>query len=206
MKRILTYTTFCLLLVFASCSEEQLEVYHGDNYVYFTYMSDKSPQKITFNFATDAPLLREGTVKVKMTLLGYLLEENATCDISAVGEKSTARSGIDYAPLTSGIFHKGLAEDTYEVTVYRNEALLNTEYTLTLSLDAVENCLVGPAEYQYVTIQVTDRISCPVWWSQSSAANLGVYSDMKYRVFYHFHWMARYSNHWINTPALSLSI
>ncbi|MSL96585.1 DUF4843 domain-containing protein, partial [Escherichia coli] len=90
---------------------------------------------------------------------------------------------IDYAPLTSGIFHKALAEDTYEVTVYRNEALLNTEYTLTLSLDAVENCLVGPAEYQYVTIQVTDRISCPVWWSQSSAANLGVYSDMKYRVF-----------------------
>ncbi len=53
MKRILTYTTFCLLLVFASCSEEQLEVYHGDNYVYFTYMNDKSPQKITFNFATD---------------------------------------------------------------------------------------------------------------------------------------------------------
>ena len=94
-----------------------------------------------------------------------------------------APPGIDYAPLTSGIFHKGLAEDTYEVTVYRNEALLNTEYTLTLSLDAVENCLVGPAEYQYVTIQVTDRISCPVWWSQSSAANLGVYSDMKYRVF-----------------------
>ena len=55
MKRILTYTTFCLLLVFASCSEEQLEVYHGDNYVYFPYMNDKSPQKITFNFATDAP-------------------------------------------------------------------------------------------------------------------------------------------------------
>ena len=103
MKRILTYTIFCLLFVLTSCSEEQLDVYNGDNYVYFTYMSDKSPQKITFNFATDAPLLREGTVKVKMTLLGYLLEENATCDISAVGEKSTARSGIDYAPLTSAI-------------------------------------------------------------------------------------------------------
>lgn len=55
MKRILTYTTFCLLLVFASCSEEQLEVYHGDNYVYFTYMNDKSPQKITFNFARMHP-------------------------------------------------------------------------------------------------------------------------------------------------------
>ena len=140
MKRILTYTIFCLLFVLTSCSEEQLDVYNGDNYVYFTYMSDKSPQKITFNFATDAPLLREGTVKVKMTLLGYLLEENATCDISAVGEKSTA-------------------------------------------LDAVENCLVGPAEYKHVTIQVTDRISQPVWWNQSSAANLGTYSDMKYRVF-----------------------
>lgn len=97
MKRILPYTIFCLLFVLTSCCEEQLDVYNGDNYVYFTYMSDKSPQKITFNFATDAPLLREGTVKVKMTLLGYLLEENATCDISAVGEKSTACSGIDYA-------------------------------------------------------------------------------------------------------------
>ena len=121
MKRILTYTIFCLLFVLTSCSEEQLDVYNGDNYVYFTYMSDKSPQKITFNFATDAPLLREGTVKVKITL--------------------------------------------------------------TLSLDAVENCLVGPAEYKHVTIQVTDRISQPVWWNQSSAANLGTYSDMKYRVF-----------------------
>ena len=104
----MTYTIFCLLFVLTPCSEEQLDVYNGDNYVYFTYMSDKSPQKITFNFATDAPLLRKGTVKVKMTLHGYLLEENATCDISAVGEKSTARSGIDYAPLTSGIFHSGL--------------------------------------------------------------------------------------------------
>ena len=54
---------------------------------------------------------------------------------------------------------------------YYPEALLNTEYTLTLSLDAVENCLVGPAEYQYVTIQVTDRISCPVWWSKRSAGS-----------------------------------
>lgn len=48
MKRILTYTIFCLLFVLTSCSEEQLDVYNGDNYVYFTYMSDKSPQKITF--------------------------------------------------------------------------------------------------------------------------------------------------------------
>ena len=56
MKRILTYTIFCLLFVLTSCSEEQLDVYNGDNYVYFTYMSDKSPQKITFNFATDALL------------------------------------------------------------------------------------------------------------------------------------------------------
>ena len=54
MKRILPYTIFCLLFVLTSCSEEQLDVYNGDNYVYFTYMSDKSPQKITFNFATDA--------------------------------------------------------------------------------------------------------------------------------------------------------
>lgn len=43
MKRILTYTIFCLLFVLTSCSEEQLDVYNGDNYVYFTYMSDKSP-------------------------------------------------------------------------------------------------------------------------------------------------------------------
>ena len=89
--------------------------------------------------------------------------------------------------MTSGIFHSGLAEDTYEVTVYRNEDLLNTDYTLTLSLDAVENCLVGPAEYKHVTIQVTDRISQPVWWNQSSAANLGTYFGYEIPCFYHFH-------------------
>ena len=41
----------------------------------------------------------------------------------------------------------------------------------------------GSDHILFGTDSLTDRISCPVWWSQSSAANLGVYSDMKYRVF-----------------------
>lgn len=183
MKQTLMCILWGWLLLFCSCSEEELNVYQGSNYVYFTYMEDKGAQEVEFNFATDAPLVREGKVTVKMTLLGYLLEKDATCSLSVVEDKTTAQAGIDYAPLAPGIFHSGAVEDGYEVTVYRDEELLNTDYTLTLSLDEVEGCLVGPSEYKHVTIKVTDAVSKPVWWEQSAAANLGVYSDRKYRVF-----------------------
>lgn len=182
MKHTLKYLVGLLLLL-TSCSEEELKVYHGSNYIYFTYMDDRSQQTIDFNFATEAPLTRDGKVKARMTLLGYLLDKDINCHISAVADKSTAQENIDYMPLKTGTFHKGQPDDTYEVTVLRNRELLNTNYTLTLCLDSAEDCLIGPSEYRYVTINVTDRVSEPRWWEQSAAANLGKYSDMKYRVF-----------------------
>ena len=170
------------IFVLAACQEEKLEVYHGSNYVYFTYMDNKKPQFIKFNFATDAPLSLEGKVEVKMTLLGYLLTEDAACSVSVVADQTTATPN-NYRPITPGVFHKNKVEDIYEVTLLRDEALLNTDFTLTLNLDHVEGCLIGPSEYKTVNIHVTDRVTMPKWWNQSAASNLGEYSDMKYRVF-----------------------
>lgn len=182
MKRYILLLTGTIGLLTA-CREEQLNVYDGDNYAHFTYMDDKSPQTVTFNFATDAPLAREGKVAVRLTLWGYLPQTDASYRVSVVEEKTTARLHTDYEPLATGIFHAGQAEDVYEVSVKRNEELLHTDYTLTLSLDEMEHCLIGPAGYRQATIRVTDQLTQPVWWNQSAASRLGVYSAMKYRVF-----------------------
>ncbi len=182
MKQLLQYL-IALLLLPISCSEEKLGVYHGDTYLHFTGMDDRSPQTVNFNFATDAPLAFEGTAKARMTLLGYLPETDIRYVVSVVPEKTTAKAGSDYLPLPEGVFHRGRPDDIYEVRVLRNKELLKTRYTLTLCLDKAEGCRIGPSEFRYVTINVRDQVSRPRWWEQSAAVNLGEYSDLKYRVF-----------------------
>ena len=179
----LKYLCGLLLLGLTACSEEQLSTYEGNHYVHFTPMEDDKPQLTVFNFATQAPLTQEGEVEVGITLWGFQLEQDAACRVSAVNDKTTAIEGTDYATLQPGVVHQGVPTDTYCVTVYRNAELLNTDYTLTLCLDEVDGCKVGPMEYRYATLQVTDRVTQPKWWEQSVAANLGKYSDLKYRVF-----------------------
>lgn len=112
--------------------------------------------------------------------------------ISAGGRREHRPFSIDYAPLTSGIFASGLAEEkTPTVPSIVMKRAQHREYTLPLSLDAVENCLVGPAEYQCV---VKPASSCPVWVEQSSAANWEYTRNMKYRVFIIFMDGPRYSD------------
>ncbi len=181
MKR--TTIIILLLTLFVSCKEEKLDVYKGDNYVYFTYMSDRAPQEVIFNFATDAPLVNQAKAKLSLTLLGYLFEEDTKCSFSYDKDKTSGRPGIDFQPLEQFFFASNKVVDTCELIINRNEELLNTDYVVNIILDQVDAANVGPKEFNNVTVRVVDKLAKPKWWDQSLANNLGEYSDIKYRLF-----------------------
>ena len=177
------YLFASIILTAVSCQEEKLKTYSGENYIHFSYMKDRTPQKVEFNFAVDAPLSLEGEVGVEMSLWGFLLEKDAPITVSTVDTSTTAVRGRDYDFPRNAVFQKGVPKDIFRILVKSNKDLLETDFRITLHLDKVENCSCGPEEYLIATIHVTDKVSEPKWWKQSIASNLGPYYDIKYRLF-----------------------
>lgn len=167
----------------AGCKEDTLKVYHGDNYLHFTPLADRSVQRSELNFATyKSTGEREGRVPVSLTLWGYLPEDDFRYRVSVVAEGSDATEADFDAP-DFGTFHAGEAVDTLWIKVRRQEELLKTRFGVTLRLEDAGPCVIGPRAYETVRVEVTDRIAEPAWWNQAYAIRLGAYSDIKYRVF-----------------------
>ena len=177
------YLLAVTVLLAASCREEKLKTYSGDNYIHFSYMKDRSPQKIEFNFATEAPLATSAEVNAEMSLWGYLLDKDVKIGVSTIDELTTGSKDKDYFLPTNSVFKKGLAKDFYKFEVRREKELLETDYTVALHLDSAEGCICEPKEFSIVIVHITDRVSEPVWWKQSIASRLGPYYDIKYRLF-----------------------
>ena len=177
------YLFASIILTTVSCQEEKLKTYSGENYIHFSYMKDRTPQKVEFNFASDAPLSLEGEVGVEMSLWGFLLEKDAPVTVSTVESATNAVRGLDYDLPNNAVFRAGVPKDIYKIPVKRNKELLKTDLKITLHLDKVGNCSCAPEEYLVAKIHVTDKVSEPKWWKQSIASKLGPYSDIKYRLF-----------------------
>ena len=160
-----------IALLLASCSEERLKTYDGQNFMHFSYMADKSAQRVTFNFATQAPLADEADVPVSLSLWGFPFGADAAYRVSADDGRSL-----------QGAFRAGRATDTLYLHVSRDTELLATHYTLHLTLEQADGCVVGPSDYASATVTIVDSLDEPRWWSQSMAARLGAYSPLKHRL------------------------
>ena len=183
MKNIHIPVLLCLALL-SGCKEEKIPTYSGGNYLHFTYMQNRDPQTVDFNFALQAPLTRQASVPVGLTLWGNLLEEDMQYRISFPNDTSrtNATPGDDFKVIAGSVFSHKNVVDTLYITVYRDEELLKTDFFLTVKLESATNCTIGPREYAYARINVTDEVEMPSWWKQSTAAKLGDYSDIKYRL------------------------
>lgn len=176
-KPVGTYIAYCvaifsLLLSTGGCREQQLPLYSGERYIHFECEKDHTPQHVTFNFATDAPLATEGKAILRLTLWGDLFDTNSTFTLHTDG-----------AVLPGGTFAAGAVQAIYELPVQRNAALLNTDYTIRLELKTAAQAKVAPQQYSTATVHVIDKVEKPIWWEQSKAKKLGTYSDVKYRLF-----------------------
>lgn len=176
------FITAVFIVVTMGCKEEKLPLWSGENYLSFSYMADHKQQEKTFNFATDAPLEAEAYVGINLSLLGNLPNEDFEYKVSIRKMQSNNEDKSD-SEKKSGIFHKGLAEDVFKLLVSRDKELLETHYTLEVTLMEATDKIIAPEEFKSARIKVVDKVEKPTWWAQSQASKLGDYYPIKYRLF-----------------------
>ncbi len=178
MTRKIIYICLGALLL-ASCSEDKLDVFHGENYVHFTPgLDDKVSAEYNFAYGeTTAEMYAD--IPVEMRLWGYLPESDFTCSF-VEGDGSSVPAGCEIP--SSVVFRAGQDVDTLWIRVKRNDELLATAYNFEIKFNAAEGHTVAPAKYSSLLVKVKDTLpeTAPTWWNTTQA--LGAYSPMKYRV------------------------
>lgn len=185
MRKHISYLFAVLISAFSlfSCSEDNLEVYNGNDYIHFTPLSNGNALETTYNFA-ESGTTRETSARVplEITLWGYLPETDFTYTVSVIPDGTTAGAD-DFENPSSGTYRAGFPVDTLWVNVKRKEELLATSFTIKLHLDGAGTRSIGPEKYAVATVHVEDKLTKPSWWNLALALRLGEYSDIKYRVF-----------------------
>lgn len=183
MKPIINIiSAIAAVLLLASCREDTLDVYNGDNFVHFTPTDDNTVRE-TYNFATDGNTTEtEVAVPLEIRLWGYLPDSDFRCRFRISEDGTTADEG-DYNLPEESVFRKGFPADTVWIRVRRKADLLDTDYAITVVLTGADGHVAAPSQYLSAVITVTDRLTgkAPAWWNTTPA--LGEYSDMKFRVF-----------------------
>lgn len=162
-----------------ACSEEELPVYGGDRYVYFT---EKSDEIVRFSFRT-TPGKDERTIRLAVETVSRTPGETLGYRVEIDPEKTTAPEGsytLDPNPVIPAGSFSG---ETY-VRVRRAEIMDEKEVDIAVRIVEGGAYRPGPTSNCLRIIRVSNIISRPDWWNDDfSAAFLGSYSDEKYEEF-----------------------
>ncbi len=170
-----------VLLGVCACTEDPIEVFGYDNYLHFTQESKKAYR---FSFAT-VPGEAEYEYEIPMTLIGRALDvdKEYKLDLVTEGDIVTTATTASYQLPEKLYFGKGKFEDVLKIKFIDN-AELNEEKVLVLSVAENENFKKGPVDHQTAVIYLSNYLVQPDWWSDDmETVFLGDYSDIKYEHF-----------------------
>lgn len=182
MKRyILGFCCLWLMVGLLGCSEENIEVYQADSYIYFTKASNDST---TFSFAYDSSL-KEGDVSLKMNLISRLEDRDRSFAVRLVEEESTAREGRDFSINPQSLIVKANDSIAYMVVhVMKDTSLEDKSVKAVFEIVASDDFLPGVGKNRKANVVITDKLVQPEWWDAwHESSGLGMYSDKKYRLF-----------------------
>lgn len=206
MKHILFTALLTVLAgLFHACSENDIEVFHGRQQIYFNkfYMNAIEPGTETadstmLSFGIYEDDTRQIKAKLVVNLSGTIPTEDIRFRLKAV-EGTTANSD-EYELDEYYTFHKGKVDasstdlrDTIEVKLNRGDRLESMgEEGLRLVVELVPNEQVdlGQFERRRAIIVWTEFPACPSWWDANTEIGkeviyslLGDYSPLKYKLF-----------------------
>lgn len=178
-KYILSLIILASLL--ASCSTDDVELFNNHNYLSF----ESSSMSYTFTF--DADNVKSVDLEIPVVYAGRYNSSNVNFAIAAIPEKSTAKEGIQYKMKSNDeqIINANTNSGKASITLLRTDSMKEKSYTLKLAIVENQNFKPGPADT--ITINITDRLIKPDWWTYSPYNRyLGTYTATKLRLFLEF--------------------
>lgn len=188
----------CMLLAFASCSKEGVEMYDANTrYLYIQQTNDDgdyvNSKYVTFQHHPGANTI---DVYFDVHLVGLAPTEDMKFKVSTVtpeakeGDETVVASADEYQLDAEQVFHKGKLVDQVKVTLKKSARMDNQTLKLILRIEANEN--FGQATYLddrlveslNATITFDNKIAQPTWWNEDIVTNyLGEWTPAKYRWF-----------------------
>ena len=169
-----------VLLVAWACSEDEINNYQSTRYLYFS--KPEVLDSATFLSFSHYPGATEKTINVEVTLIGDLLEENASYQLE-IDQDSTTADPSDYELDLPQTFAANQVKDPIEIKVF-NKNLANKEVTLYLRIVENEHFTPGLKKNRAARIIFNDIASQPLWWDDDiETLFLGTWTPEKYEKF-----------------------
>lgn len=168
------------LLLFSSCSKEDISVFNDERHIYFNSIHNKHEYKYSFLYTRDDSVV----LRLPVKFFGKPTSPQSWFLVNSNSSKTTANEGSEYKLNTNQPFKSGLFVDSLEVTLYKSERLNNSEQCLSIKLESNEFFTASVRDSLVMDIYFTNKIAQPSWWNtEVVTAYLGSYSDMKFMLF-----------------------
>lgn len=178
MKKIYILLSVALFLL-ASCHEDAIMTYKGDNYIQF---SKPVTDSLICSFLI-YPTLSKIEYPLAVELVGMPQQSDRKYKIE-VDETLTNAPKENYEIPTEATFRAGKAIDTCWITLKKTPEISIKPVRLVLKLKESSDFRLGQSEYTKSIINISNVISQPEWWNTTVRRYyLGIYSDKKYRLF-----------------------
>lgn len=183
-------TIFCLLsataLLLGSCRERNIEVYDVSRVSLNIAKGEFRPNTYPESYEFNAYFLGVGAgdydLEIPVRLTGLVDYENDREYLVRVNEEysQAATNGVEYTLSERQIFHKGLYEDTFRVTIHVAKLNETDDYKLRIELVPNEHFAAGMADYQYVDISFVKNVNTPpAFWQNTSKLSKLTYYPIK---------------------------
>lgn len=165
-----------------ACSSHDIEVYHGERYLFFPD-SAKDLNQYAFSFS-HFPDLNERSIPFYIALTGPASDKDLEFKLVVVDSLTTAQPE-DYILPENTVFGAGKTIDRVNITVRNSRpALSNERVYVTFRIAENNNFKPGLIEYQDIRITFDNIKSAPLWWTGDvERLMLGEYSDLKFEHF-----------------------
>ena len=168
-----------LFSVFYSCSEDKLDTYDAERYVYFSNTSTDSIVESFFFY----PGANSREVKIEIGYAGKEITGNCKYRIEVDQDLTTAAAN-DYSFSNDQVWEAGKDKDTLVLTLNKTPNLDNKRVRLVLKIVASDDFNVGPLANTRLIVNFTSMAITPTWWDERiSSSYLGRYTETKYAEF-----------------------
>lgn len=179
MNKIYLLITALFVFLF-SCTEDKIMTYKSSvDYLQFS----KSVKDSTICSFLAFPNDMERQIPLVVELTGFSIPSDRTYKISVVPELSSAQE-MHYTPVSEFTFRANRHTDTCWINIKKTPDLLEKTVRLVFQLVENDEFKIGQTEFSMAVLSITNKISKPVWWTNTvTNYYLGYYSDKKYRLF-----------------------
>lgn len=165
MKKIF-YPIALLLLVLlaASCSEDEIKTFDPNNYVYFdmNLVKDQNYAELSYTFLFEQELETK-EFKIPVKILGRYPDKERTFKITYVDSLTTAKEGVHFTiDNNSQKIEAGKSEGFAILTLHRTAEMDEKEFEVMLKITDDGEML--PGHKTYLKVKVSNLFMMPDWW------------------------------------------